>query len=44
MKKDMIQAPVVAHYCSEKETIISANASSYKLEALVLFQVQDDST
>ena len=44
MKKDMIQAAVVAHYCSEKETIISANASLYKLGALVLFQVQDDST
>ena len=44
MKKDMIQVPGLAHYCSEKETTIFANASSYKLGALVFFQVQDDCT
>ena len=37
----MNQTPVLAHYCSEKETIVSADASSYGLEA-VLLQVQED--
>ena len=42
LKKEMTQAPVLAHYCSEKETIIiSADASSYGL-GTVLSQVQDD--
>ena len=43
LKKDMAQAPGLAHYCTEKETIVSADASSYGLGAVV-FQVQDDGT
>ena len=40
----MTQAPaVLAHYYFEKETIISANASSYGL-GTVLLQVQEDDT
>ena len=37
----MSQAPVLAHYCPEKDTIVSADTSSYGLGG-VLFQVQDD--
>ena len=43
LKKEMTQAQVLAHYCSEKETIIFADASSYGLGA-VLLQVQEDDT
>ena len=43
LKQDMVQAPVLAHYCTEEETIVSADASSYGLGAVV-FQVQDDGT
>jgi len=39
----MVQAPVLAHYCTEKETIVSGDASSYGL-GTVVFQVQDDGT
>ena len=43
LKKEMTQVPVLAHYCSEKETIISADTSSYGLGAVPL-QVQEDDT
>ena len=43
LKNHLVQAPVLAHYCTEKETIVSADASSYGLGA-VIFQVQDDGT
>ena len=32
LKIDMIQAPALAHYCTEKETIVSADASSQDQE------------
>ena len=43
LKNDMVQAPVLAHYRTEKETIVSADASSYGLGAVV-FPVQEDGT
>ena len=41
LKKDMVQTPVLAHYCTEKERVVSADASSYGL-GTVVFQVQDE--
>ena len=43
LNNDMVQVPVFAHYCTDKETIVSADTSSYGLGAVV-FQVQDDGT
>lgn len=37
----MSQAPVLAHYCPEKDTIVSADTSSYGL-GTALLQVQDN--
>ena len=43
LKKEVTQAPVLAHHCSEKETSVSADSSSYALGAVPL-QVQEDDT
>ena len=39
----MVQEPVLVHYCTEKETSVSADACSFGLGAVVS-QVQDDGT